>query len=354
MKKAILSIAIALITIVLSYGQTTFCLQLTEVSNDGSNLIVKIEMQGSVDFGLGSSNLQFSYNTAGLSNPTLETSPLGPMSGYQFPTVTEPIPGEVSFNIELAFAGSGATIAATPGWTEIGQINFDIIDNSQTAGMSWSYNGGTTQTVSFLDDEATQIFATSSSTSCLSGIAPLPLPVELTYFQAELRPNQTTQLDWQTATELNNAGFEVERSQDARNWQKIGYVEGKGTTNEVQDYRHIDPDPQSGINYYRLKQIDYDGHFEYSPVRSVRRKGLGVNLFPNPVAERSELNVNFTNAPSRGTTSLRIFDISGQLMQQMPLGGQYNQVDIGQLPAGVYFVEVVEGRKAWQERLVVQ
>ena len=189
------------------------------------------------------------------------------------------------------------------------------------------------------------------STGCQASQA---LPVELTHFQAQLRSNQTTQLDWQTATELNNAGFEVERSQDARSWQKIGFVEGRGTTNEPQDYRLVDPDPRPGLNYYRLKQIDYDGQFEYSPVRSVRLEGLAVHIFPNPVAERSELNVNFTTTPSRGNTSLRIFDISGQLMQQMPLSGQYNRVDIGQLPAGVYFVEVVEGRKTWQERLVVQ
>ena len=235
--------------------------------------------------------------------------------------------------------------------TGLMRITIPIIDGSELAGIEFN------QTL--MNGEQFGIIAANTNEAYVNpniyanNFATQPLPVELTHFQAKLLPNQTTQLDWQTATELNNEGFEVERSQDARKWEKIGFVEGKGTTNEVQDYRHIDPDPQSGINYYRLKQIDYDGQFEHSPVRSVRRKGLGVNLFPNPVTERSELNVNFTNAPSRGTTSLRIFDISGQLMQQMPLGGQYNRVDIGQLPAGVYFVEVVEGRKAWQERLVV-
>lgn len=189
------------------------------------------------------------------------------------------------------------------------------------------------------------------STGCQAAQA---LPVELTHFQAQLRPNQTTQLDWQTATELNNAGFEVERSQDARHWVKIGYVEGKGTTNETQNYRHIDPDPRPGINYYRLRQIDYDGQFEYSPVRSVRVGELNVRIFPNPIGEEQQLNVIFEKTPSREATTLRIFDISGQILRQAPLDGRSNQISLGELPAGVYFVEVADGRKVWKERLVVQ
>ena len=67
-------------------------------------------------------------------------------------------------------------------------------------------------------------------------------------------------LTWQTASELNNAGFEVERSADAKQWEVLGFVNGHGTTMEANDYKYLDAQPMRGMNYYRLSQTDFDGN----------------------------------------------------------------------------------------------
>ena len=99
------------------------------------------------------------------------------------------------------------------------------------------------------------------------------IPVELTSFTANVI-NKTVRLNWITATELNNSGFEIERmsiltSQVSNSWEKIGFVTGNGTSTEVSTYSFVDNHPAQGKNYYRLKQIDFDGSFEYSNIIEV-------------------------------------------------------------------------------------
>jgi hypothetical protein len=152
----------------------TFCLQMTEVSNNGTDLIVLVEMQADAAFDLADANLQFTYDDASLGTPLFASSPLAPPV-YIIPTVTTPAPGIASINIVLPFPGTGSTIAVSPGWTEIVQITFPIINGAAIGAFSWEYNGGTTQTVAFGDDATTpfQIFATSGG--CLTGYSPAPV-----------------------------------------------------------------------------------------------------------------------------------------------------------------------------------
>ncbi len=96
---------------------------------------------------------------------------------------------------------------------------------------------------------------------CLS----LALPVELVDFKAAVSQGKVA-LQWQTASELNNLGYQVQRSPDARNWKDLGFVAGAGTTQEEQRYAFTDDGPLPGINYYRLRQTDFDGSSEYSPI----------------------------------------------------------------------------------------
>ncbi|MFT5567690.1 MAG: hypothetical protein ACI81Y_002644, partial [Glaciecola sp.] len=141
----------------------TYCLQLTEISNDGINSVVSVQMQGSEGFTLGSSNLQFRATDGAYGTPTLVSSVLAPPF-YFVPTVTQPLPGSISLNIELAFSDNSGAISAAPGFTEIMVINLPIADADLAAeGVFWEYNGGTTQTVVFLDDEASLLSATSPS-----------------------------------------------------------------------------------------------------------------------------------------------------------------------------------------------
>ena len=102
-----------------------------------------------------------------------------------------------------------------------------------------------------------------------------PLPVELLSFTA-IRRNDNVQLKWQTASETNNDFFNIERSEDGRHWQTLGKMDGAGNSSETLAYTWTDQSPLRGLSYYRLKQVDFDGRYAYSWVRSV---AIEIHLF---------------------------------------------------------------------------
>lgn len=110
------------------------------------------------------------------------------------------------------------------------------------------------------------------------------LPVEWLDFQAKLvNDNRHTRCTWQTATELNNDYFTVERSVDGLIWESLGHVQGAGTTHDPQAYEWLDRHPYEGVSYYRIAQTDYNGAVDYSVIRSVeRKKETQFAVYPNP------------------------------------------------------------------------
>lgn len=150
---------------------------MTELSNDGDTSVVSIGIQGDASFVIGTSNLQFAYTPGAFGTPTVESSILTP-PWYFTPTVTQPGARQASLNIDMAFSDPSGTIAAAPGYTEIAVIRLPILDAAlATLRVTWEYNGLTTETVVFLDDESTQLFATSPL--CLIGYLPGQMPYGL-------------------------------------------------------------------------------------------------------------------------------------------------------------------------------
>ena len=182
------------------------------------------------------------------------------------------------------------------------------------------------------------------------------LPVELTSFTATMLDEQV-QLKWQTEGELQNKGFELQRSLDGSIWQKISFIPGHGTTHEQQSYTYTDERPLVGMNYYRLQQVDFDGQFEYSKVTSVEVGGEdgGIRLFPNPTSGSFTLALESDYA---GEANLNLYDHMGRLVKEEPLvlEGAVFRTDIGLdgLPTGVYLARIQAGREQWQERLMVK
>ncbi|MCB9304956.1 MAG: hypothetical protein H6565_00005, partial [Lewinellaceae bacterium] len=109
------------------------------------------------------------------------------------------------------------------------------------------------------------------------------LPVELLEFKAVIM-EEGVKLVWSTASEKDNLGYNLEHSIDARHWSAIGFVSGNGTTTQQMNYAYMDEHPMPGVNYYRLKQMDTDGNFEYSSVviADVKTGGAQFDIFPNP------------------------------------------------------------------------
>ncbi|MEK7256243.1 MAG: T9SS type A sorting domain-containing protein, partial [Bacteroidota bacterium] len=140
----------------------------------------------------------------------------------------------------------------------------------------------------------------------------------LTTFDARLQENQT-HLTWRTASEKDNAGFEIERSNDGTDWQTLAFVPGNGTTSEPHDYHFTDENPQPGDNYYRLKQLDFSGAAEYSDTRHVRLasgKLEDVLVSPNPVPAGQTLSVSnpLEGAGGDGIESVQLMDVLGRIV----------------------------------------
>ena len=175
-----------------------------------------------------------------------------------------------------------------------------------------------------------------------------PLPVELTSFTAKLI-GKNVRLSWQTSTEINNFGFEVERFENS-DWVKIGFVNGNGNSNSPKDYSFIDDKVKTdGTIKYRLKQIDNDGQFEYSDVISVTFSPNEFELFqnyPNPFNPSTSIS---WNSKVDGEVTIKIFDILGNeittLLNEFEEAGNH-KIDFNtsnlnsNLASGVYIYQI--------------
>ena len=172
------------------------------------------------------------------------------------------------------------------------------------------------------------------------------LPVELLSFSGKATPS-AIQLNWETSTELNNEKFEIERSTDGRTFQMIGEERGQGTTQQTQSYQFMDQAPVTGLNYYRLKQMDYDGQFAYSPVTAITftRKG-GISVYPT--ATNSMVNIV---TEDEGNALVKVFHINGSLMKQQAFAGNTLPLDLSSLPNGTYLIVVETSTQTHQERI---
>ncbi|HCY75281.1 MAG TPA: hypothetical protein DHV28_05125 [Ignavibacteriales bacterium] len=173
-------------------------------------------------------------------------------------------------------------------------------------------------------------------------VDPSTIPVELESFIATA-DDQKINLNWVTATELNNSGFEIEKSTDNLIWNKIGFVNGKGTTTEKSYYSFNDNNPTDGKSYYRLKQIDYDGTFTYSSIVAINF-GIPVNFsleqnYPNPFNPATIIKYNI---PEESTVQLKIVNIVGEvvteLMNENQSAGNHSKLfNASNLSSGIYF-----------------
>ena len=124
-------------------------------------------------------------------------------------------------------------------------------------------------------------------------VANTPLPVELIAFVGAFEDNQVT-LAWSTASEFNNAYFELERSRDGKSFQKIATLEGNGTTNQVSEYTFNDPKYLIGTSYYRLTQVDFDGQSETFQPIAVQAQNIQqaqLTLYPNPTNNKVHIQI---------------------------------------------------------------
>jgi hypothetical protein len=167
------------------------------------------------------------------------------------------------------------------------------------------------------------------------------VPVELTSFTANVSSKQI-ELNWETASETNNLGFEVERASDGNSFSVLGFVEGKGTTTEIQKYSFVDNNFSAGLEYsYRLKQIDLDGTFSYSNVINTTITPVDFSLeqnYPNPFNPATQISFGL---PSKSMVNLEVFNLLGEkvatlINNELEAGVHKISFNASQLSAGIY------------------
>jgi hypothetical protein len=166
------------------------------------------------------------------------------------------------------------------------------------------------------------------------------LPVELLNFAVK-KAGGTSILDWSTATEINSDYFEIQRAAEDKIFSTIGKVKGAGTTNELTSYQYVDYTPERGTNFYRLKQVDYDGQTDLSPIRSVNFTEEGdVSVYPIPANEVLYVNLNELNFRRNQTTYYEIFDTQGRSVLVTESQSTLTKIDITSLNSGAYFLQI--------------
>tara|TARA_B100000809_G_scaffold200916_1_gene201333 strand:- start:2933 stop:3952 length:1020 start_codon:yes stop_codon:yes gene_type:complete len=270
-----------------------------------------------------------------------------------------PVTGIISQNISVT---SGATLTVTLNYVRRGSGGivtglFEIIDNNTTAVISnTTLTGlihGVFHTTSFtfvaphnsllirFTDQTSITNARDFYFNTISITQPIPLPIELIDFTANLTNNGHVKLDWQTASEVNNDYFTIERSINGQEWQEINKIDGAGNSSSLLSYSEVDYNPFYGVSYYRLKQTDFDGLFEYSQIRSVNIQRLPnsqIGIYPNP-----STNQIIITGSSNELEEIVLYNTLGQnvtsLTNQVILNETQLVIDISKLNRGVYYVK---------------
>ncbi|GJQ62360.1 MAG: hypothetical protein SCALA702_14130 [Melioribacteraceae bacterium] len=210
-------------------------------------------------------------------------------------------------------------------------------------------------------DETTEDILTSWDTTYTEpnpGIVDGGVPVELSSFAVSVSENSVI-LDWSTATETNNKGFEVERASEDGQFVNIAFVEGNGTTSEIQKYSFTDYPEATGNYQYRLKQVDFDGAVEYSDVVEVsfgtpESFELGQN-YPNPFNPSTTINFAL---PVASDVKVVVYNMLGQEVAElvntaMDAGYHTINFDASQLTSGIYVYSISAGEFAQSRKMML-
>ena len=275
--------------------------------------------------------------------PTSIVAPGSCPFGYNF---------NIEFTYDIQFSGSNI-----PGslYTLQGTFNCDNFSNIFYDLPNSGGSGTGTTTSNPYNPDSDCATATPSSLGCDDAVieingpgissqqvncAPSSLPISLLVFEGSVLPNNLILLRWVTESEINNDFFTIERSYDLKDWDIVKKISGAGNSNEILHYQTYDDSPISKITYYRLKQTDFDGSFEYSSA---------IALAPKKV--NKEVNINYDNAKERYIISgpyeefklLRFFSIYGNEVEipytSQALDETNVKIEIHSLPSDIIIVK---------------
>jgi len=240
----------------------------------------------------------------------------------------------------------------------LGDINGNVY-YTLNGGSSWTRSKKvTSNTIFSISIVGDHMWMSGAGGTIIKGFSNPFIPVELVSFNSTVSGNKVN-LSWKTATEVNNSGFEIERKIAETNWIKIGFVKGQGSTTESSSYSFIDSPNKNRKISYRLKQIDFDGSYEYSGVveadLSIPLEFALAQNYPNPFNPATTINYSLAN---RSKVDLKVYNILGKqvvsLVNEMQDAGNYSvKFDASKLSSGVYFYELNAGSFSAKKKMIL-
>ncbi|MBS1517670.1 MAG: T9SS type A sorting domain-containing protein [Bacteroidetes bacterium] len=305
-------------------------------------------------YNMGLSTFVLDFAPGALNNPVLSDQNTRFSTGnYGTMTTIVFFGQQVALQINY-ISGAGMEVTNVPGTTGFGEklatITLDILQNVQ-ANLAWDPSSS---------DIVTPTFGQVVST--YNGNYNGTLPVELTSFVSAIERNNVN-LKWSTSSEINNKGFEIERKPVADNsvWSSIAFVNGNGTVNEVRNYSYSDKNLSAGKYSYRLKQIDFNGNFEYFNLQNEVEIGVPQRFelsqnYPNPFNPSTKINFSL---PADSKVTLNIYDISGKLVNTL-INNEFKSANYytlefngSNLSSGTYFYSLITGSNSDTKKMIL-
>jgi hypothetical protein len=367
-------------------AEPPYCLRFVKISGSTTQFVFKVQIMVKTGswaqtFPVGNSNFYFTVSSE-VDRSRSVLTPMNFSGGLYFPmTITSDVSNGTPLhvlNIEYALQGLNPAMATTisqSAWTDVATVTLYPFGSSTftgNAGLSWvvvHYNPPTTTSCLRYTQlwDASDFQPTISSLHYPGDTYPAlsqdclypfdqPLPVELVSLTARWQESSRVHLAWRTASEMNNFGFEVERSLLNGPWVKVGFVDGHGTCNISQTYDFFDSEPilaRTTSIRYRLHQVDRDGAAEYSSIVEVKNESplmdLGLTLSPMPANSEAIATVTL---PQSSNVTLRVYNALGKMVlsardtEPAEAGSHAYPLNVSSLTSGTYYVvaETSEGR----------
>jgi hypothetical protein len=175
------------------------------------------------------------------------------------------------------------------------------------------------------------------------------LPVEMSYFRGSEK-SYGNLLEWETVTEINNEKYVIEKSKNGRSFTAVDYILGNKNTTETSTYEYVDSQPFSGLNYYRLKQVDFNGDYDYSTTIIIENHSESkIDIYPTLVSESINVELNTDEA-----NQVVIFDQSGKSIIHTVIDDGKNTIDLTALNGGAYYMTVYMESGPYVEKFIKQ
>jgi hypothetical protein len=306
-----------------------------------------IKNNGTVNWNYSDGQYVWNYSAAVLNSGTAGASIVAGSSelGSFAPTTISAASNRIQTNLN----GAGTGPLLTPGT----QLRVCTVEFTTTASSFANVAFGlvyrtTTPAIAVYSADPRTVFSAANRT-LTNTIGSEPLPVQIATFTGTTFNKRDVSLMWSTSKETNNRGFDIERKTTEGSWSKIGYVEGKGTTNTVSSYKYEDRNLNVGKYDYRLKQIDNNGNAEYHTLGTVIEIGVPTKYdlsqnYPNPFNPMTKINYDL---PFDSRVMILVYDVLGREMkqlvnQQMQKAGYYTiEFNASNFASGIYFYRMI-------------